>query len=566
MSLRFLVRHRVSVASTLVVIAAVVALVAYALDAVGFDVHHADLNDGGVWVSGSPYGAFARLNKPVEQFDGAVSLGASATNNDLDIVQDGVAVFGLDKSTGKLSALDGSTMTTVPGQSASVPVDASVQVGGADPGVLAVADPKSGKVWATTVGTSTFAGVNLAAVDNTAKPVAKVGANARVAVATDGTVFAVSTDGTLTTIRAAGGRFRATATRTLGAFARQPAIATVGTTPVVLDGAHLWIGSHAPVTFDGIGSAVLQQSSAAAPAVVLATTTSVVQVPMASGRAAVSPADGTGGGMVVAPIQLDGCIYSAWAGAAASYRTMCPAAHVDFHGSLAVDASTALSFRVNRHEEVLNDGGSGKVWNVDGKSAVELDSWDAVLPKPGSKTTSDKEVAGQAKPPQAKPDTEDVRAGRSSVLHLLDNDTRPPTDTIAIVNTTQPAASGYHVSISGDEQTVAVSVPPDATGDTTFQYSITGSNDTTATTATVTLHIVPPGTDSAPHRCTCAVPPAWPVGATSQLEIPVRGDGADRRPAGVAGAPHHHAHRHRAPLPGDMPGASRSANSGCRST
>ena len=57
------------------------------------------------------------------------------------------------------------------------------------------------------------------------------------------------------------------------------------------------------------------------------------------------------------------------------------------------------------------------------------------------------------RPPRAEPDSYGVRAGRTTVLHPLDNDSAPAGRLLSIVNVEQPTG-GARVEISPDGQTL----------------------------------------------------------------------------------------------------------------
>ena len=86
-----------ALASGLALAVAATTVVVLAVSADGYRSHEARLNDGGVWVTSNTDGYFGRVNKPIGQMDGGLfaELGA-----DLDVVQDGGTVLGLNRSAG----------------------------------------------------------------------------------------------------------------------------------------------------------------------------------------------------------------------------------------------------------------------------------------------------------------------------------------------------------------------------------------------------------------------------------------------------------------------------------
>ena len=192
----FVARHRVRIASVLVVTAASASLVAYAVSVRGFAAHHPQLNDGGIWVTRGQHSQFGRLNKPINQLDGYVFTPDNVQQDDLDVLQDGAAVVGLDGHGDDAYPIDGSGLATLDKASVQLPANGSLRMGG---GVLALLDPAKGALRAITYDPQQ----ELVAIDGLAspKPLALVGAKSALAVSQAGTIFAVSSSGALTTIR-----------------------------------------------------------------------------------------------------------------------------------------------------------------------------------------------------------------------------------------------------------------------------------------------------------------------------------------------------------------------------
>ncbi len=165
-------------------------------------------------------------------------------------------------------------------------------------------------------------------------------------------------------------------------------------------------------------------------------------------------------------------------------------------------------FRVNRDLVVLNDVNSGNVWLVNQNMQL-VNNWDDVIPPQQTSDDADKDSADEVqqtvlpdrtKPnsaPVAKPDTFGVRAGKTTILPVLDNDTDPDGD-ILTVRSPDPLKSGLLAPIYGATG-FQVSVGADKTGSETFKYTVDDGRGLSAT-ADVTLNIVPPGENSAPRQ------------------------------------------------------------------
>ena len=140
-------RHRVAVAANLALLVGAVGIVAVATQADGYRKHDAQLHDGGIWVTDGRDGFHGRINKPIAQLDG---VAFAEQDTQLDVVQDGAAVFGINLSAGVLSVIDPGKVTLPDGETAQLPSAPQVQLAG---GTLAVLDPAEGTLWAERVDT-----------------------------------------------------------------------------------------------------------------------------------------------------------------------------------------------------------------------------------------------------------------------------------------------------------------------------------------------------------------------------------------------------------------------------
>ena len=480
-------RRRGALAAATAVVVAAAGLVGYAVHATGYTARHVDLNDGGIWVTDNADGLYGRLNKPIGQLDaGFFPPGGAQASYTVDVAQDGSAVLAVDKGQGRLYPVDVVDGKVVETQAASVSGNDVVALSG---GTAAVLDPATGKLWGARVSDSDVSGI--AALDSSAKPLTTVGTGADLAVADDGTIFAASAGTqTLVTIRQTDVGFAKPATTPLHRQMAGLALTAVGDTPVILDakgGAVLLPGGRTVQLPAGIAGtdAVLQQPGAAADAVYVANSSSLIRVPL-RGNSAVTLYNGAAG-TPARPVLLGDCVHAAWGGAPGTYARSCEgkpavAQRVPSHQKLSQPV-----FRVNRGQIVLNDVVSGGIWIVD-STVQEVDDWQAIRPpkpKPNSKKpnkpTHQKEPCAQDRPPQPRPDTLGARPGRTTVLHVTDNDSDPCGYLLAVVGVTG-VDGGASASISGDGQTVQVAVPSSATSDVHFKYSVSDGHGLAAST------------------------------------------------------------------------------------
>jgi len=528
---KFLRRRRGALAAATAVVVAAAGLVAYAVHAAGYTARHVDLNDGGIWVTDNADGLYGRLNKPIGQLDaGFFPPGGAQASYTVDVAQDGSAVLAVDKGQGRLYPVDVVDGKVVETQAVSASGNDVVALSG---GTAAVIDPATGKLWGARVSDSDVSGI--AALDSSAKPLTTVGTGADLAVADDGTIFAASAGmQTLVTIRQTDVGFAKPVATPLHRQMAGLALTAVGDTPVILDakgGAVLLPGGRTVQLPAGVAGtdAVLQQPGAAADALYVANSSSLIRVPL-RGNSAVTLYNGAAG-TPARPVLLGDCVHAAWGGAPGTYARSCEgkpavAQRIPSHQKLSQPV-----FRVNRGQIVLNDVVSGGIWIVD-STVQEVDDWQAIRPpkpKPNSKKpdkpTHQKQPCAQDRPPQPRPDTLGARPGRTTVLHVTDNDSDPCGYLLAVVGVAG-VDGGASASISGDGQTVQVAVPSSATSDVHFKYSVSDGHGLAASTD-VTVRVQRGDANEAPALRAGYKPTTWSVAAGGELTVPVLADWRD---------------------------------------
>ena len=516
-------RHRAAVAANLALILAVTGIVYYAVSAEGYKAHRAELNDGGIWATNPQVGYFGRVNKQIGQYDGAVF---AQSGDALDIVQQGSVVVGVDLSNRRIAPIDPATVSEPDGEQAALPPDAQVQLAG---GTLAVLDSRNGELRATRVdpgsGTPSVSGV-----DTSAPAVAQAGARSALAVAQDGTVFAVSADAdVLTRLDPGAGGFGPPLQTGLDVpLGDVAAVTVVGRTPVTLDpsaGTLAAVGAARAVIEPG---AVLQQPGPDDGRVVVATPTALVTVDLTTGelRTVATGVDGR----PAAPVRLGDCVFGAWSGATPVVVTQC--------GSDAPDVSPLtehagdLVFRVNRGEILLNDRLSGAVWSLDSQVPTRLDDWEAFTQR-DRKDKQDPDHQhhnwGDRRPPKAKPDQFGARPGRTTVLHPLDNDSAPTGRVLSIRSVDLVSEDGADLTISPDGQTVQIRLPDATNRQTRFEYVVDDGRSNLSAHASVTV-TTRTGTQNQPPSLRPGFRPrVWPVPSGGSVAVPVLPDWRDRR-------------------------------------
>jgi large repetitive protein len=545
--MKFRRRSLTTATSSIVLTAGALLLVVSAVFASGFPVEHVTLDDGGIWVTSNADHLFGRLNKPAGQLDAAFyPPGGAQDTSSLDVVQEGAAVAAWDKGSGVLYPVDASRGIPAGGDGPPVSNADQVELAG---GTLAVLDPASGSVWAERVDVTN--GISsLSGVDPTAKKLATVGvkgtsANAALAVGEDGTVYAVSAAGRVATIQSTGTGFAPAKYSQLSHGVQAVAATAVGNRLVVVDpssGAVVVPGGPVATLNASTGriaadaAVVPQAPGPAANDVILATPTALVSVDLSDGAVKVLSAARTG--TPAAPVRLDNCIHAAWGGPQGGYVRACsggPATPIPLAGNLRL---ASPQFRVNRDAIVLNDLQTGAVWDLSNQRRV--DDWQSVKPPPvnvkkGVKNSKNPAYDGHTLPPKAVDDTLGARTGRTTLLHVLDNDSDPSGAILAIAGVTAPDNPRVHLSIAPDGQTVAAQIP-NGSGPVHFKYTV--SDGKLTATANVTVQIRGSGENKAPETYPGFKPRTWTVPAGGHLQIPVTPDyrDFDGDPIGLVGA------------------------------
>jgi len=515
-------RHRAGIASGVALAVATTAVVVYAVSADGYKSHEAELNDGGVWVVNGKKGWSGRLNKPINQLDGVVPGDHGKAR--LDVVQDGAAVVTLDAGTSRGQVIETSRLEVQDGGSAAIPVTGDVAMAG---GSLAIADAETGEVWAVRYDDEQGKPV-MSAVDRQAKPLAESGEGAALTVSQTGTVVVTSTErGTVTTIAPTDAGFREPRTRDLPTDAGQVSgVTTVGDRIVTLDSDAGVLSVVDGATVSVTPGSRLQQPGPADDAVLVGAPDGLLSVDLESGDA--STISDRSGSSAVEPVRLGACVYGAWSGGLGAVAVQCGSQDV-MEDDLAGNA-TNLAFRVNRGEIVLNDANSGTVWDVQQDRPVRIDNWEAFTSRKKDKD-DDQENENQSdadrRPPRAKPDSYGVRAGRTTVLHPLDNDSAPDGRLLSIVDVDQPSG-GSRVEISPDGQTLVLEMPEDARP-ARFDYFIDDGRNGLSAHATVDVDVRDGEQNEPPTPREGWKKPTYKVPHHGELAVPVLGDWRDDR-------------------------------------
>ena len=532
----FFRRHRAAVASWAALSVFAAGLAAYALQSRGYPVHKADLDDGGIWVTNQEWGTLGRQNRPVAQLDGVVwagEQGSRSENAGLDVLQNGKAVVSVDRSARTLTPVD-TQLSQGLGDDAVQVKDTRVVLGGDTVGLT---EARTGRTWLTRVDPATGV-TDLSALSATAKPLVTVGPDAVLTIGADGTAYVVSgAEHTLTTIAPTAGGFAKPAT---AALAPKPKgtptqLTAVGHDPVTAD-AEGTIATRSATADLGKGL-VLQQAGPAADDVLAATPTGFDAVDLASGKVSkIASARGEPS----APVRLQNCSFGAWAsGSTGTVVSRCGDAAPQTGTITGLGPVPELVFRVNRGQLVLNDMRNGDVWEINGAQIRKISNWEAYEPrKPDNSQQHDKntQATKATRKPKALDDDLGVRAGRTTVLHVLDNDSSAADSILSVVSVTQPSQSGVRAEIAPDRQSILVNAA-DTAADAQVRFDYTVDDGTGAgggkgagqDDATVRLSVHGDGGSGTPSLRDHYKPTPYTVAAGGSIELPVTTDWRDEQ-------------------------------------
>lgn len=486
-------RRRILSASAFAVAGAVV--VTGAILYPGFKTTEVDLNDGGVWVVSKSKNAAGRLNYPSKSLDGAVTPASTS----FDILQQAGDIFIDDSDGGTINPVNAANMRL--GGDQKLPGSAAVSFGTK---VLAVTDASKGKVWASSP-------TSIGGFSEESEPLFEQ---------SPGVVSVVGMDDTIHTLDPKTGRLTATVVDANGKSVDSRVrnddrlkadgkiqLTAVGDKAVVLNEStgDIVLPNGNTVHLDDARDAKLQQSGPSADTVAIATPRALLLQPLDGGTAKTVSADGQG--TPAAPVRLGTCTYSAWSGANKYVRECSNEADSKRTDIPKASGSPSYVFRVNRDLVVLNDVNAGNVWMVNQNMQL-VNNWDDVIPPQQTSDDADKDSADEvqqtvlpdrSKPntaPVAKPDAYGVRAGKTTILPVLDNDADADGDVLT-VSAAGPLKTGALSAVYGGTG-FQIAVPAGTTGSETFKYTVDDGRGGTGG-ADVSLRVVPPEENNAPQ-------------------------------------------------------------------
>ncbi|TFD63608.1 Ig-like domain-containing protein [Cryobacterium ruanii] len=494
-------------------IGALLATVAIVVD--GFDVKQTPVNASSIWALQSGDGnRYARINTDLGELDTVKTVPAPS-----ELVQ--------TDSTVLLFAQNNEKVVDV---SLAAPLDLGNDAGDYDStpaGTRTIASSTSWVGYLTSSGT-VFAGAVGAAdaprpvnpyIDDEVAPgdTPRAYRSDAIAITPEGVLYSYSSDAETVL------RYSITEARMLGedAITDGPAepgsqLSVVGDTWALLSvaGDELWLaGQGEPVKTDLSELAVLQRPSGSADDLFISDQTGLVAFALADGaRTALIGDAETVLGVPAAPTPFKGVRYAAWLPASGIAGTLF--SEIAGESPLSFGAGTpngdaAPAFRANESHLILNDTRSGWVWTIpDGALIASSQDWTLAAAEEPHRQDDIEEASEVVEPkaPVAMPDAFGVRVDQLVSLPVLLNDHDANDDALSVVpaSVTGLDPSWGTVSVTDQNQVLAVQVAPGASGSATFNYAITDGSRTDgldSPSASVTLTVHGDDVNSAPVWC-----------------------------------------------------------------
>lgn len=483
--------HR-SLALSLLSGCVIVALVAaVAVVSSGFTTQKLDLGDGSVWVVNSDRQAIGRVNTEVLELNSVIEAEAG----DIDVVQQRSTVLLVNHAENKASVVDPATSElsdTVP----LPPSDTEVFLAGDR---VVVFERGTGEVWIV-------AFADFSTFDPQSEPALSLGVDSVVSVDSDGILFAYSPSAELVY------RLDAAATdvvesSTPVAFDRSARISLTSVSGrwVALDasrGTLYWEASTRDL--GGVasgGGALLQSPSTTGDSVLISHSEGLLEVPL-DGSPSRELLDGQSG-TPARPFVAGECEFAAWSNGT-SWRRCGDAADGTTMILASMPGTAALEFRSNGTRAVLADNRFGASWAVQ-RAGELIDNWDDLLALDDEDTTEEPsetdppEVEKSQVPPVAVDDAFGARPGRSTVLPVLLNDYDPNGDVLVVSEFTAIDESVGRLDLINQSQQLQLTLPSNATGQVSFEYTITDGRGGSAS-AVVTVEVRTVDQNSPPQQ------------------------------------------------------------------
>lgn len=447
----------------------------------GVDAAQVELNEGSVYVQNRSRSLVGQLNYQIDEIAAATSVGDTAST----LLQEGSTVLVNNAGSSTLQAYDPATNTL--SSPVSPPANAQMSL---HAGKMSVTNPDNGKVWygpVEEISRSDFSGT--ASLD--------LGDFGEAVVSTDGELIGldvvndeiVHSDGRRVKIPFDVEHSNASAQ-----------LSAIGNRAVVLDVQLklVWVeGERRPVEISTDETVYLAppipESNAAGRggSAIIATRAGLITIDGDSPRSM----SGQMNAAPIAPVVAGDCVYGAFG---SQFVKTCNGGNPQVTDIPELPEGARLAFHTNRSNVVLQDLESGRVWLVD-KGMKIVDDWERFKEPDQEQTQTADETDERTtlpdrnqpnRPPIAKDDPNlGARSGRSTVLHVMDNDSDDDGDLLTITDVAE--VEGASLQVTGFGSGLQITLPADATGTKTFGYTISDGRGGSAS-AVATVKVLPP--------------------------------------------------------------------------
>lgn len=466
--------------TTLLVVLVVIAVGFAAFWNPGVEATDLKLNEGAVYVQNQNRAMVGNLNYQIDEIAAATTVGDTAST----LLQEGRTVLVNNAGSSTLQIYDPATNSL----SSPVTPPAGAQLS-LNAGVLAVTNPENGKVW--------FGPVDLVArSDFKGKANLDLGDWGRAIVTASGQIIGLNVQDS-TIIRPDGSVVEIPFQ--VDSSAPTTDLSAIGERAVVLDKSsqQIWIeGDRQPATISSGSTAMLAPPAADERAA--GRGGSAIYATQAGLNTIAGGAPKSLSGMINAaptrPVIFGQCVYGAFV---SQVVKVCGGGEPEVQSIPELPAGAQLAFQANRDAVVLQDLASGRVWLVD-KAMKIVDDWERVSPpdqtrnddpNPPDERTTLPDRTQPNRPPVAQDDPNlGARAGRSTMLPVLDNDSDEDGDLITIVEVSP--VTGASLEFTGFGAGLQITLPEDAQGSYQFTYKISDGREGYAT-ATATVRVLP---------------------------------------------------------------------------
>jgi len=478
----------ISVVSGLVVAALVATL---AIVSTGYTTQKLDLSDGAVWVVNSDRQAIGRANTEVLELNSVVDAEAG----DIDVLQSASTVLLVNHAESRVSLVDAATSQlgdTVP----LPPADSEVFLAGDR---VVIFERGTGELWIV-------AFVDLSTFDPQSEPALSLGSDSVVSVDPNGLLFAYAPDaGLMYTVDAATSDVVESSTPVDFASNARISLTSVSGHWAALDAADGTLHFESSTTELGQdaagGGASLQMPSTVGDSVLVGYSTGLAEVSLDGSdvRERVSGQTGT----PARPLVTDDCEFAAWSNGTSWRRCGDEGAGTTL-ALASMPATATLEFRTNGTRAVLSDNRLGATWAVQ-RAGELIDNWDDLIVLDDEDTTEEPsednppEVEKTQVPPVAIADSFGARPGRSTVLPVLLNDYDPNGDVLVVSSFVALDESIGRLDLINQSQQIQLTLPPNAAGQLSFEYTITDGRGGSAS-ALVTVDVRTDEQNSPPEQ------------------------------------------------------------------